>query len=34
MFTDRFGCRYSARGRDAYVVIQTTGPDTFEIVGR
>jgi hypothetical protein len=34
MFTDRFGCRYSARGGDGYVVIQTTGPDTFEIVGR
>jgi hypothetical protein len=33
-FTDRFNCRYSVGRRDRYVVIRTTGADTFAIDGR
>jgi hypothetical protein len=31
MYVDRFGCRFSSPRGDGYVVIRTTGPDTFEV---
>jgi hypothetical protein len=30
-YNNRFGCRYSSPRGDGYVLIRTTGADTFEV---